>query len=112
LFEFSFLRFIGLEMTTHLNFYSGAYFKKRIMVECVCIFDGNRPECIKQSRWVKKGETYHVILAIVVLPQRELAFHLSEINFGKDEYPYKYVLANRFAFKQTDLDKLLQLIAD
>jgi len=82
------------------------------MIECICINDKNRPTEIPIEKWVKEGEKYHVIYSIVVLPQRQLAFHLNEIELTEKEHPYEYFLASRFAFHPKDLDKMMQLIED
>jgi hypothetical protein len=82
------------------------------MIECICIDDSNKPKEIPQDKWVKKGEKYHVIYTVTVLPQKELAFHLYEIQLTDNELPYEYFLAKRFAFKQEDLFNLMKLIKD
>lgn len=82
------------------------------MVKCICIDDKNKPKEIPQNKWVKLGEEYHVIYTVTVLPQRQLAFHLSEIELDETCAPYEYFLSNRFAFTGEDLDKLLKLIED
>lgn len=82
------------------------------MIKCICIDDSNKPNEIPNSKWVKKGEKYHVIYTITVLPQRILAFHLSEIELTDNEYPYEYFAASRFAFTKDNLDLLNQMIKD
>jgi hypothetical protein len=82
------------------------------MIECICIDDSNKPKEIPQEKWVKKGETYHVIYTVTVLPQKQLAFHLYEIQLTDNELPYEYFLAKRFAFNQEGIEKLMELIKD
>jgi hypothetical protein len=82
------------------------------MIPCICIDDTHKPNEIPNSKWVKKGEKYHVIYTITVLPQRILAFHLSEIELTDNEYPYEYFAASRFAFTKDNLDLLNQMIKD
>lgn len=82
------------------------------MIECICINDKNKPKEIKDSKWLKEGEKYNVIFSVVVLPQKQLAFLLSEIELTKDELPYEYFLAYRFGFTQENLLKLIELIKD
>jgi hypothetical protein len=82
------------------------------MVECVCINSKNRPKEIPMNKWVKEGETYTVIYTVTVLPQKQLAFHLSEIELDESNLPYEYFLANRFAFTEENLLKLIELIKD
>lgn len=82
------------------------------MIPCICIDDSHKPNEIPNSKWVKKGEEYHVIYTITVLPQRILAFHLAEIELTEKEYPYEYFAASRFAFRIKDLKKLEQMIKE
>jgi len=82
------------------------------MVECVCINDKDRPKEIPPHKWVKKGQMYTVIYTVTVLPQKQLAFHLAEIELDDSCLPYEYFLASRFAFNLEDLEKLMQLIKD
>lgn len=81
-------------------------------VECICINDSNRPKEIPQSKWVKEGEKYTVIYTVTVLPQKQLGFHLAEIELTDNELPYEYFLASRFGFTKENLQKLIELIKD
>lgn len=81
-------------------------------VECICINDSNRPKEIPQSKWVNEGEKYTVIYTVTVLPQKQLGFHLAEIELTDNELPYEYFLASRFGFTQDNLQKLIELIKD
>lgn len=80
------------------------------MVETICINDKNRPKEIPANKWVKEGEPYTVIFTVTVLPQKQLAFHLAEIDLDESCAPYTYFLANRFAFTQENLLALIELI--
>ena len=68
------------------------------MVECICINNKQKPQEIPFKKWLKEGEKYHVIYTLTVLPQRQLAFHLAEIDLDETCAPYTYFLAHRFAF--------------
>jgi hypothetical protein len=81
-------------------------------VECICIDDKNRPKEIPANKWLVEGNKYNVIYTVVVLPQRQLAFHLEEIDLDETCKPYEYFLANRFAFTEENLEKLMELIED
>jgi hypothetical protein len=81
-------------------------------VECICINDKNRPREIPAAKWVKEGEKYTVIYTVTVLPQKQLGFHLAEIELTDNELPYEYFLASRFGFTQDNLQKLIELIKD
>ena len=81
-------------------------------VECICINDSNRPNEIPVNKWIKKGSTYNVIFTVTVLPQKELGVQLAEIELTDKEIPYEYFLANRFAFTEEAMKKLIELIKD
>lgn len=82
------------------------------MIETVCINDKNKPKEIPANKWLKEGETYNVIYTVTVLPQKQLAFHLAEIELDESCKPYEYFLSSRFAFTQENLEKLMELIKD
>lgn len=82
------------------------------MAKCICVDDSNRPNEIPTSKWIKKGQEYNVIYTTLVLPQRQLGVHLSEINLTENELPYEYFLASRFSFSPEEMLRLLQLIQD
>ena len=66
------------------------------MIPCICIDDSHKPNEIPNSKWVKKFEKYHVIYTITVLPQRILAFHLSEIELTENEWARACILRERY----------------
>lgn len=82
------------------------------MIPCICIDATNKPNDIPNNKWLKKNQEYHVIYTITVLPQKQLAFHLAEIELDETCYPYQYFLANRFGFTEENLLLLIELIKD
>jgi hypothetical protein len=82
------------------------------MVPCICIDDSKRPKEIPAEKWVKKGRKYHVVYTLTVMPQKQLAFHLHEIELDETCAPYEYFLGKRFAFDPNDMKKLLKLMED
>jgi hypothetical protein len=82
------------------------------MIPCICINDDNKPRAIPKSKWLVKDKEYHVIYTVTVLPQKQLAFHLAEIELDESCKPYEYFLASRFAFTQENLLLLMELIKD
>lgn len=82
------------------------------MVKVICIDDSNKPKEIPIDKWVKKDTEYTVIYTVTVLPQKQLAFHLAEIELDDSCLPYEYFLSKRFGIRLEDLDKLIQLIKD
>lgn len=81
-------------------------------IETICINDRDRPKEIPVNKWIKKDEKYTVIYTVTVLPQKQLAFHLAEIDLDESCHPYTYFLASRFAFTEENLLKLIELIKD
>ena len=82
------------------------------MVKCICINDKNRPSKVPANKWVKEGNEYTIIFTIVVLPQKTLAVQLEEIDLDESCMPYEFFLANRFAFTQEELEKLIDFIQE
>jgi hypothetical protein len=82
------------------------------MVKCICINDKNRPSKIPQDKWLKEGEEYTIIFTLIVLPQKTLAVQLDEIDLDESCMPYEFFLANRFAFTQDELEKLIAFIEE
>ena len=82
------------------------------MIKCICINDKNRPSKVPPHKWVKEGEEYTVIFTLVVLPQKTLAVQIDEINLDEGCKPYSFFLANRFAFRAEDLERLIEFIKE
>lgn len=82
------------------------------MIKCVCINNENRPSKVPESKWLEKGKEYTLAFSITVLPQKELAFQLQEIELDDSCSPYTWFLASRFAFKKDDLEKLAEFIKE
>ncbi len=58
------------------------------MIPCTCIDDQNKPNDFPSSRWVKKGEKYHITFTVICLPQKVLAYSIYEKPLDKECYPY------------------------
>ncbi len=82
------------------------------MIKCVCINDKNRPSRVPENKWVKEGEEYTVIFTLVVLPQKTLAVQIDEVDLDESCRPYSFFLANRFAFRAEDLERLIEFIKE
>jgi len=61
---------------------------------------------------VKEGNEYTIIFTLIVLPQKTLAVQLEEIDLDESCMPYEFFLANRFAFTQEELEKLIEFIKE
>jgi 1,4-alpha-glucan branching enzyme len=82
------------------------------MIKCVCIDADNRPSKIPQHKWLEKDKEYTLAFSMTVLPQKKLAFQVQEIDLDDSCSPFTWFLANRFAFRQEDLEKLAEFIHD
>jgi hypothetical protein len=82
------------------------------MIKCLCIDDSSRPNKIPVEKWIEKGSEYTLAFTITVLPQKKLAFQIQEIDLDESCSPYSWFLAERFAFRQEDLDKLIEFIKE
>jgi len=82
------------------------------MIKCICINDKNRPSRVPENKWVKEGEEYTVIFTLVVLPQKTLAVQIDEVDLDESCRPYSFFLANRFAFRTEDLERLIEFIKE
>ena len=82
------------------------------MIKCVCIDAENRPSKIPQHKWLEKDKEYTLAFSMTVLPQKQLAFQVQEIDLDDSCSPFSWFLASRFSFKKEDLDKLIEFIQE
>jgi len=82
------------------------------MIKCLCVDDSNKPNQIPKDKWVEKGKEYTILFSMTVLPQKQLAFQVNEIDLDDSCSPYTWFLANRFAFREEDLQRLIEFIQD
>lgn len=82
------------------------------MIKCLCIDDKNKPDQIPQDKWIKKDTEYTLAFTMTVLPQKQLAFQLNEIDLDDSCSPHTWFLAKRFAFRKEDLLKVIEFIEE
>jgi hypothetical protein len=81
------------------------------MIDCICINDANKPTDIPGTHWIKKGNPYEFrMIYNMVMQEGILGVTLKEIDLetvtnGK----YSCFRMDRFAFKLTDLPRLIEL---
>jgi hypothetical protein len=80
------------------------------MIKCICIDNDNRPSRVPETKWLEKGKEYTLAFSMTVHPQKKLAFQLQEIDLDDSCSPYTWFLANRFAFREEDLESLIEFI--
>lgn len=83
-----------------------------MMIPCICIDDANRPESIPTSKWVKKGEEYHITHVYIHLLQEGGIQGVSLYEKPLDEScaPYESFRITRFAFTEEGLKRLIELM--
>jgi hypothetical protein len=74
--------------------------------------DKDKPSQIPQEKWIEEGKEYTILFTMTVLPQKQLAFQLEEIDLDDSCSPYTWFLAKRFAFREQDLDEIIEYIKD
>ena len=82
------------------------------MIKCVCIDADDKPSKIPQHKWLEKNKEYTLAFTMTVLPQKQLAFQIEEIDLDDSCSPFTWFLASRFAFREKDLDKLAEFIQE
>jgi triphosphoribosyl-dephospho-CoA synthetase len=82
------------------------------MIKCICIDNDNRPSRVPETKWLEKGKEYTLAFSMTVHPQKKLAFQVQEIELDDSCSPYTWFLANRFAFRKEDTDKLIEFIKE
>jgi hypothetical protein len=82
------------------------------MIKCLCIDAENKPSKIPQHKWLEKGKEYTLAFSMTVLPQKKLAFQVEEIELDDSCSPFTWFLANRFVFREEDLERLSEFIRD
>ena len=80
------------------------------MIKCICINAKGKPTIIPEEKWVKENNTYHIIHIGTTIGGRIMCCTLSEINLGKQYYPYEGFRLERFAFNEKDLPALFELM--
>jgi len=82
------------------------------MVKAICIDDTNFPKEIPLNKRLKLGQEYTILYTLTVLPSREIACDIAEIDLDESCEPYYFYALRRFGFTQEELQKLMQLLKD
>jgi hypothetical protein len=82
------------------------------MVKAVCVDDTNFPKEIPLEKRLKLGQEYTILYTLTVLPSREIACDIAEIDLDETCDPYKFYALRRFRFTKDEFLKLAQLMKD
>lgn len=82
------------------------------MIKCICINNNDRPSRIPVDKWLEQDKEYTLAFTMTVNPQKKLAFQVQEIDLDESCSPYSWFLADRFAFRQEDLEDLIEFIKE
>lgn len=82
------------------------------MIECICIDDTNKPNDIPLSKWIKKGEKYHVTDVKACITQNVFGFTLHEKPLDNTCFPYQHFISTRFQFEKDNVQKLAAMIVE
>lgn len=86
------------------------------MIPCICIDDSNRPKEIPEYDWVKKDETYHITFVTLQVNQIENGIPVNGCDIYEKPLslekhnPYESFRLSRFAVRNEDLIRLIELI--
>jgi len=82
------------------------------MIPCICIDDKNRPKEVPPQMWIMEGIEYHITHVQYFTKQNNIqGVYLHEVKI-KNCPPYEAYRLSRFAFKEEDVPKLIQLMKD
>lgn len=79
-------------------------------VACICIDSKNKPDVIPNSKWISKGIQYTIIHIGTTINKKVLTCTLLEVSLDESCKPYDGYRLDRFAFKEEDIAKLLELM--
>ena len=82
------------------------------MIPAKCVDASNMPRRFPKDKWVVEGEKYKINYVCRVIPQNVLAYSLYEKPLDKSCYPYEYFLATRFAVRDEDVEKIIEMYRD
>lgn len=80
-----------------------------VRFKVTCVNDGDRPNEVPASKWVKKGQRYTVIGYSLMHQQGIVGFLLEEVDLSGCD-PYRYFHSSRFA--QADVDAFLEDVSE
>ncbi len=79
-------------------------------VPCLCIDAKNRPQEIPLNKWISEGIQYTILHIGTTVNRKILTCTLLEVTLDETCKPYDGYRLDRFAFKEEDIPKLLELM--
>lgn len=79
-------------------------------IKCLCIDDTNRPNEIPISKWCKNYNEYTLThIYRMALQGNILGCSIYELPLGDECAPYEMFKMSRFAFREEDIPKIVEL---
>lgn len=79
-------------------------------VPCICINAKHRPNDIPLNKWISEGVEYTIIHIGTTVTKKILTCTLLEVTLDESCKPYDGYRLERFAFREEDIPKLLELM--
>lgn len=82
-------------------------------MKLICIDDSNRPVEIPKSYWIEKDKEYELLIVTYHPLQKIQGCQFVSPDLEElDNCPYNSFALKRFAIRQEDVDKFIQLVKD
>lgn len=81
-------------------------------MKVLCINDKMKPKEIPESKFVKEGEWYELLMVIRCMPANVIGFQFVEPFLDESCHPYICYLGTRFAILEKDILEFEQLCRD
>ena len=81
-------------------------------MKLICLDDKNKPKEIPESKFVKEGEWYELLMVIRCMPGNIIGFQFVSPELDETCLPYICYLGTRFAMLEKDIKEFEQLCRD
>lgn len=78
-------------------------------MKLLCINSKDKPKEIPQSKFVKEGEWYELLMVIRCMPANVIGFELVEPTLDETCLPFSCFLGDRFAILENDITEFIEL---
>lgn len=80
------------------------------MIPALCINSSHKPSAIPLQEWINEGAIYHIKHVFFHPGQGVQGVELQEMRLTAKSHPYVSYRLDRFAIRQEDLQKLIELM--